>query len=144
MKLLIIRETADAEMPAVHGPDDLVAWWRKTLGDLAEEHFYTVFLDSKHKVLGHFLAAKGTMNAAIVHPREVFRAAICAGACAIVMMHNHPSGNESVSEEDHRMTVRMENAGELLGVNVLDHIVLGEAGYISMREQGLMMPRSGL
>jgi len=98
------------------------------------ESFVVVHLDTKHRPLSVEVATTGTLDASLVHPREVFKGAILAGASAVLLMHNHPSGDPTPSREDFAVTKRIEEAGEILGIQVLDHIVVGENDTRSIRE----------
>jgi DNA repair protein RadC len=102
------------------------------------EQFGVVLLDTKHRVLRTTVLSVGTLDASIVHPREVFREAAVAGAAAIVLFHNHPSGDPEPSGDDVTLTERLVAAGILMGIDVIDHIVLGEARYCSFRERGIL------
>ena len=95
-----------------------------------------ILLDARHRVLRSEMISQGTLTASLVHPREVFRPALRDAAAALVLVHNHPSGDPTPSAEDREVTARLANAGEILGVQVLDHIVVAERGYSSLREQG--------
>lgn len=106
--------------------------------DLDKEHFSVVMVDSKNKILGVNLISMGTLNQSLVHPREVFRPAVMASANAIFLCHNHPSGDTTPSPEDTSITKRLAEAGDLLGIKVLDHIILGDNTYLSFREKGLI------
>lgn len=92
------------------------------------EHFGVLSLDTKHRVIGWDVVSIGTLDATIVHPRDVFRAAILQNAAAIVLAHNHPSGDTTPSPDDLTLTKRMATVGDLMGINVLDHIIVGEGG----------------
>ena len=105
-------------------------------GALPVEHFGLLLLDTKHRVTRTSLLSVGTLDASIVHPREVFRAAASAGAAAIVLFHNHPSGDPAPSADDVALTKRMIRAGDLMGITVLDHIIVAENRYASLRERG--------
>ena len=105
-------------------------------GSRPVEQFGVLLLDTKHRVLRATVLSIGTLDASIVHPREVFREAIAGGAAAIVVFHNHPSGDPEPSEDDVRLTERLRAAGVLMGIEVLDHVVLGDARYYSFREHG--------
>ena len=107
-------------------------------GARAVEQFGVVLLDTKHRVLRTTVLSIGTLDASIVHPREVFREALAAGAAAIVLFHNHPSGDPEPSRDDVVLTERLLAAGMLMGIDVLDHIVLGDARYCSFRERGIL------
>ncbi len=95
-----------------------------------------MLLDSKHRVLRTTIVASGTLNAAHVEPRDVFREAAVGGAAAIVLFHNHPSGDPSPSPDDKELTRRLAAAGVLMGIDLVDHIVLGEGCYCSFKETG--------
>ncbi len=105
-------------------------------GARAIEQFGVVLLDSRHRVIRTTLVAAGTLNSTIVEPREVFREAMLARAAAIVAFHNHPSGDPIPSPEDAALTRRLAAAGALIGIDLIDHIVLGDARYFSFREIG--------
>ena len=102
------------------------------------EQFGVVLLDTKHRVLRTTVLSIGTLDASIVHPREVFREAAVAGAAALVLFHNHPSGDPEPSRDDLKLTERLVAAGVLMGIDVIDHIVLGDARYYSFRERGIL------
>ena len=98
------------------------------------EHFGVLLLDTKNRVLRTTLVSIGTLDASIVHPREVFRAAAYAGAAALVLFHNHPSGDPTPSQDDVALTKRIVRAGELMGITVLDHVIVAESRFHSLRE----------
>jgi len=109
------------------------------LSELAEEVFIIMCLDTKNKVTGLFKVSQGSLNSCIVHPREVFKRALMQNASSIILAHNHPSGDTTPSSEDISMTKRLDEAGNLLGVAVLDHIIVGANGnYRSFKEGGLL------
>lgn len=105
---------------------------------LEKEHFVTVYLNTKNMVIGRETISVGSLNAAIVHPREVFRAAIRRGAASLVFAHNHPSTDPTPSLEDIKLTQRLVEAGDLVGIEVLDHVIIGGNQHISLKEQGHM------
>lgn len=107
-------------------------------GNRPVEQFGVVLLDTKHRVMRTTVVTVGTLNASIVHPREIFREATAAGAAAIVVFHNHPSGDPEPSKDDVALTRRLVAAGVLMGIDVIDHIVLANVGYCSMKEEGLL------
>jgi DNA repair protein RadC len=102
------------------------------------EHFGLVLLDTKHRVIRTTVVSIGTLDASIVHPREVFRAAAAGGAAAIVLFHNHPSGDPNPSDDDIALTRRLVRAGELMGIAVLDHVIVAENSFASLRERGCL------
>jgi DNA repair protein RadC len=105
-------------------------------GNRPVEQFGVVLLDTKHRVMRTTIVTVGTLDASIVHPREVFREAVASGAAAIVVFHNHPSGDPEPSQDDLVLTHRLIAAGVLMGVDVIDHLILGNVCYVSMKEQG--------
>jgi DNA repair protein RadC len=107
-------------------------------GARSVEQFGVVLLDTKHRVLRTTVLSVGTLDASIVHPREVFREAAIAGAAAIVLFHNHPSGDPEPSGDDVKLTERLVAGGVLMGIDVIDHIVIGDARYCSFRERGIL------
>jgi DNA repair protein RadC len=122
---------------ALRGPADVFRHFHPTLRDATHERFLVVLLDGRHRFLRHELVSQGTLTASLVHPREVFRPALRESAAALVLVHNHPSGDPAPSAEDREVTARLVRAGELLGVPVIDHVVVAERGYASLRETGL-------
>jgi DNA repair protein RadC len=107
-------------------------------GSRAVEQFGVVLLDTKHRVLRTTVVTVGTVDASIVHPREIFREAASAGAAAIVLFHNHPSGDPEPSQDDVTLTRRLVAAGVLMGIDVVDHVILADTRYCSLREKGLL------
>lgn len=107
-------------------------------GNRRVEQFGVLLLDTKHRVLRSTVLSVGTLDASIVHPREIFREAVTGGAAAIVLFHNHPSGDPEPSLDDTRLTERLIAAGLLMGIDVIDHIILGDARYFSYREKGTL------
>ena len=106
--------------------------------DLEKEVFLVLLLDTKHRVIREERISVGSLSASIVHPREVFQPAIRESAGAIVAVHNHPSGDPTPSREDYEITVRLKDVGDLVGIHLLDHIVLGEGTFVSFREDRLV------
>jgi DNA repair protein RadC len=122
----------------VRGPDDVVALiGRKLLAD-SREHFIAILLNARHEAIAVETISVGSLNASIVHPREVFRPAILAAAASIILAHNHPSGDPEPSEEDLAITRRLAQVGELLGIALLDHVVIARRGSTSLRERGAL------
>ena len=110
----------------------------KYIGDADREIFVIMVLSTKHYVNCIHTASIGSLDASIVHPREVFKVAILGNASAIIAGHNHPSGDPTPSPEDEAVTTRLIAAGKILGIDVLDHIVLGDEKFVSLKERGLM------
>ena len=110
----------------------------KHLKDEAKEFFIALHLNSKNNVICQDVISIGSLNASIVHPREVFKAVLMSSAAAVVFVHNHPSGDPTPSAEDISMTNRLSEAGDLLGIRVMDHVIIGEDRYVSLADRGLM------
>lgn len=116
---------------------EVFAHFRATLSGLRQEVFYVVLLDAKHRKLRDLHISQGSLTAAIVHPREVFAPALREAAAALILVHNHPSGDPAPSAEDREITRRLRDAGEILGVRVLDHVIVGGERYFSFADAGL-------
>jgi DNA repair protein RadC len=127
---------ADRHRVQVTGPRAVAELLLPLYGNRPVEQFGVVLLDTKHRVMRTTIVTVGTLDASIVHPREIFREAAAAGAAAIVVFHNHPSGDPEPSQEDVALTRRLIAAGVLMGIDVIDHLILGNVCYISMKEQG--------
>lgn len=122
----------------VRSPQDAADFMMDELQHLTQEHFTCLFLNTKNQIIGKETVFVGSLNASIVHPREIFRKAIQRASAAIICLHNHPSGDPSPSVEDRNVTRRLKEAGRILGIDVLDHIIIGEQRFYSMKENGLM------
>ena len=120
----------------IRSPEDVQAHFHAHLRDAKHEFFVVLLLDGRHRVLREVIVSQGTLTASLVHPREVFRVAVREAAAALVLVHNHPSGDPSPSPEDHRVTERLVAAGAIVGIRVLDHVVVAEKGYHSFSEAG--------
>jgi DNA repair protein RadC len=103
---------------------------------LDREHFKVACLDTKHRLIGVHTVAIGSLSVAIVHPREVFKVAVLLSAAALVLIHNHPSGDPSPSPEDFELTHRLVSAGETLGITIIDHLIIGHEKFYSFAENG--------
>lgn len=121
---------------ALRGSGDVYAHFRERLGSEAREHFYAVLLDNKHRKIKDVAVSLGSLTASIVHPRDVFAPVVREAAAAVVFVHNHPSGDPTPSKEDIEITQRLRAVGELMGVRVLDHIVIGKGRYVSFVDDG--------
>lgn len=114
-------------------PEDIAAFVRSRMVDNSREQFFALYLDTKHAVASYSLISIGSANAATVHPREVFQRAILTGAVAVAVAHNHPSGLCDPSEADRIITDRLRKAGELLAISLLDHVIVSEDSFYSLR-----------
>lgn len=126
---------------AITRPAQVKKLIRKLTGDGRREHFFAILLTTRHTVIGIETISVGSLNASIVHPREVFRPAITQAAAGIILCHNHPSGDTAPSSDDTEITGRLVEAGKLLGIEVLDHVIVaGDRTFLSFREENLLTP----
>jgi DNA repair protein RadC len=124
--------------PVIRSPQDVSTLVMEDLRYLQQEHFVVLFLNTKNRVIGRETLSVGSLNAAIVHPREVFRAAVRRSAASVICVHNHPSGDPSPSPEDLQLTNRLMEAGHIIGIEVLDHVIIGDRQFVSLKERGEM------
>jgi DNA repair protein RadC len=122
----------------IKDPEAVVKAVRVSIKDKAKEHFKLILLNPRNKIIGISTISIGTLNASLVHPREVFKDAITHSAASVVLAHNHPSGDPEPSEDDITITKRLIEAGKILGIEVMDHIVIGKNNFCSFKERGLI------
>jgi DNA repair protein RadC len=130
-----------AERPSLSSPSEAAPMLREYIGDADREVFVVAMLTVRHRLIGLHTVSIGSLTSSLVHPREVFKPAILAGSgsAALIVAHNHPSGDPEPSHEDMALTRRLVAAGQILGIEVLDHLVLGEAGrFVSLKERGIL------
>lgn len=120
----------------VQRPEDLHSLLRREFQGLDRERFLALYLDTRHRLRGVETVSIGTLNASLVHPREVFKNAVGMSAAAVIVAHNHPSGCSQPSRDDLELTARLDRCGEVLGISLLDHLVAGDAEILSIREYG--------
>ncbi len=128
-----------AEVPRgseVNGPQDVARVLTEDMRYLDRECFKIVLLNTKNRVLGIEVVSVGGLNSSVVHPREIFKICVRRSAAAVILAHNHPSGDPTPSREDIEVTERIISAGTLMGIDVLDHLIIGDDCYVSLREQG--------
>lgn len=134
------REDLEPELKNfdIKDPEAVVKAIRASIKDKAKEHFKLVLLNPRNKIIGISTISIGTLNASLVHPREVFKDAITHSAASVVLAHNHPSGDPDPSEDDLKITKKLADSGKILGIEVLDHIVIGRNNFCSFKERGLI------
>jgi DNA repair protein RadC len=140
-RVMLVREaTVTLEQPQIRSSRDAAVLFRQYLGNVDREHFLVAMLDQKHKVIGINTVSMGSLTASVVHPREVMKPAILSNAGSLLCCHNHPSGSPQPSQEDRVLTKRLVDVGKLLGINVLDHIVIGDGNetYYSFADEGVL------
>lgn len=133
----VVRQTQEEKF-AISKPEDAANYIMEDIKYLKKEHFITLLLNTKNQIISKETISIGNLNSSIVHPREVFKPAIKKSVSAIIMVHNHPSGDPTPSKEDIEVTRRLIKAGEILGIDVLDHIIIGGSEHLSFKVEGLM------
>ena len=131
VEVVLVRDPEVSRLPRLRAARDVYIQF-SFLSRLDRECFAVLLLDTKNRVTGVHIASLGFLGQTPVHPREVFKAAVVANAAAIIVLHNHPSGDPTPSEDDWRVTERLKAAGELLGITVLDHVIVAADGYWSL------------
>jgi DNA repair protein RadC len=132
-----IGQVRNPQRPVVSSPADVDRLLRGRIANLDRENFVVVLLNTKNEVIETPLVSVGTLTASLVHPREVFKPAIRASAASVILAHNHPSGKVEPSREDREATGMLVQAAEVLGIEVLDHVIVGD-GFFSMKEHGML------
>jgi len=146
-RVLSLRETSPTY--TADTPERMATYWRDQIAtglgfDPDREHMVVILMNTRMQIIGHSVVSVGILDQVLIHPREVFRPAIIGAAKSVCLMHNHPSGDASPSEADIRVTRQMTEAGKILGMDVTDHVIIGEKtetnrGYTSLRELGLIL-----
>ncbi|MGM0501048.1 MAG: RadC family protein [Bacillota bacterium] len=129
--------TCEINLKQIKSPQEVAQLLIPRLGDLTQEKFEIVLLNTKNKVIGIKEISRGSLNSSIVHPREVFRIAIKRSSAAIILAHNHPSGDLTPSQEDIKLTKRLVKTGNIVGIDVLDHLIIANKNYNSLKENNL-------
>jgi DNA repair protein RadC len=135
---LIKEKSSLYQSNVVNSPSDAFVIVNQYLENVDREHFGILCLDTKNKVTAIHTVSIGSLNSSIVHPRELFKAAILANSNSIVLFHNHPSGDPTPSSEDITVTRRLTEAGTVMGIEVLNHVIVGDGRHISLKERGVI------
>jgi len=117
---------------------DVYQYYVDELQNKTKEYFYALFLDTKNRILKEELVSIGTLNESLIHPRELFNSAVQASCNSVIIVHNHPSGDCVPSDSDKEVTKVLVEAGEIMGIKVLDHVIIGKEGFMSLKESGIM------
>ncbi|WP_243277045.1 DNA repair protein RadC [Desulfallas sp. Bu1-1] len=133
-----LANTMPEDRPSIRSPENAAVLVMGEMRHLDREHFWALLLNTKNRVIAREVISIGTLNSSAVHPRELFKAAIRRSAAAVILVHNHPSGDPTPSQQDIEVTKRMVEAGNIVGINVLDHLVIGDNQFVSLKAQGLM------
>lgn len=122
----------------IRSPEDGADYIMEEMRSLVQEHFVVIFLNTKNQIIHSQTIFIGSLNASIVHPREVFREAVKRSAASIICAHNHPSGDPTPSQEDIHVTRRLVESGKMIGIELLDHLIIGDRKFISLKEKGYL------
>jgi len=137
VSLRLVKETSLLYKDrAIRSPEDGYNLFKQFLGELDREYFVVMCLDVKNQPTAINICHIGSLNASIVHPREVMKTAILSNSASILVLHNHPSGNPLESPEDIEVTKRLAEAGRIIGIELLDHLIVGDNNFISLKEKG--------
>lgn len=141
LNLKVVKETSRRYdvRKKIQSPNDIFNIAQNVIrgNEYAEENLWLITLDTKNNITGIFTVSTGSLNASIVHPREVFKRAVLQNAASIIICHNHPSGDVTPSQEDINTTKRIYEAGKILGIELLDHVIIGDNKYTSLKERGV-------
>jgi DNA repair protein RadC len=130
-------DAGEKPKPVLKSPEDVAAEVRSQLKGKKKEHFLVLCLDTRNRLINRKLVSMGSLDTSIVHPREVFKEAVSSCAASVIFAHNHPSGDPEPSKEDIELTKRLAKAGEILGIDVLDHIIVCDQGFVSLKARNL-------
>lgn len=133
-----VAKTTPQERWAIRSPEDVSKLMMEEMRHLTQEHFVCLFLNTKNQVIAQHTIFIGSLNSSIVHPREVFKEAIRRSSASIICLHNHPSGDPTPSKEDIEVTKRLISVGQIVGIDMLDHVIIGDGRFCSLREKGLI------
>jgi DNA repair protein RadC len=122
----------------IQSAEDVYHYFADRLAEKKKEYFYALCLDTKNRIISETLVSVGILDASLIHPREVFNPAVKASCHAVILVHNHPSGEAEASNADIEVTKMLYNAGDIIGISILDHIIIGKQGYSSMKEKGII------
>lgn len=138
-KVMLVRDKKiETDTKFINSSDDANKLLQSYLNGVDREHFVVILLNRKNGIIGINTVSVGDLSSSIVHPREVFKPAIVAGAATIIVAHNHPSGDPAPSRDDINVTKRLKEAGDILGIGVLDHIIIGDGCYVSLKARDLL------
>ncbi len=133
-----VTNLAFSDRYVIRSPEDGAKYMMNEMRFLTQEHFVCLFLNTKNQVIHKQTIFIGSLNASIVHPREVFKEALRRSSASIICLHNHPSGDASPSREDVEVTKRLAECGKIIGIDLLDHLIIGENKFVSLKEKGYL------
>ena len=136
-RITMVKEgDISVERKQIRSPQDVFNMVQGFLADADREYFLILTLSTKNSIMGVNVVSIGSLNSSLVHPREVFKLAILSNAAAVILVHNHPSGDPSASNEDMEITRRLIEASKIIGIEILDHVVVGDGCWVSFKEKG--------
>lgn len=131
------KDSETTSQPLVRTPEEAAREVRGSLKDKKKEHFWVLLLDARSRLINRAEVSVGSLDSTIVHPREVFKEALAASAASVIFIHNHPSGDPQPSEDDIKLTKRLAEVGEIMGIEVVDHVIIGGKKFFSLKREGL-------
>lgn len=134
----ITKRFAVSEIPRFQDPEAVAQYYMEDMRHMEQEQLFAMFLDTKQGLIKDIMISKGTVNASIASPREIFVEALKHRAVGVILAHNHPSGDPTPSREDYLLTKRVKEAGSLIGIQLLDHVVIGDNSYSSFKKEGML------
>ena len=143
LKVIRERKAGYGQRMQFRSSQQIYDMFRERFERADREEFVVLLLDAKNKLLGFHVVSVGSLTSSVVHPREVYKVAILGNAAAIIFLHNHPSGDPTPSAEDLAITNRLRQVGDVLGIKVLDHVVIGDGRYVSFVDDGYWQPHPG-
>jgi DNA repair protein RadC len=138
VRVMLVREPSAKNGRPISSAEEVFRRFKKELGNLDREVFMVIMLDIRNNPIGKHTVSVGTLNQTIVHPREVFKAAILTNAFRVLLVHNHPSGEPDPSAEDRKLTKVLVDAGKLLDIEVMDHVIVGSERFFSFKGAGIL------
>ncbi len=137
---MAVKEAVNSERVVISKPEDVynLKFLKEEFSLADREKFICLHLDIKNKLISYEIVSIGTLNFSVVHPRELFKGALLSNSASIIVCHNHPSGDPGPSSEDIALTKRLKEAGDILGISLLDHLIFGDNSFVSLRERGLL------
>jgi len=133
----LMGESTDGK-PVFSSSHTLYSYFAPRFKNLKKEIFISVLLDAKNRLLREHKISEGTLTNSLIHPREAFKEAVKESAASVIFVHNHPSGDPEPSKDDITITERLKNAGNIIGIQVLDHVIIGDGKYVSLKEKGIL------
>jgi DNA repair protein RadC len=133
----LMGESSD-DKPVFSSSHSIYSYFAPRFKNLKKEFFIGVLLDAKNRLIRECKVSEGTLTNSLIHPREAFKEAVKESAASVIFVHNHPSGDPTPSRDDITITERLKSVGDIIGINVLDHVIIGDGKYVSLKEKGVL------